>query len=143
MKLSLAMCALLGWLSCACAQPTNSFPLWPEAAPGALGTEDKDIPTLTSYFPDPTRASGAAIVICPGGGYANLASHEVTEATTDPEGTAWWQTTTGEEIGDLCAWIFGSADWDGGLANQQWNGHYYDLQLEYDNHVAGCVKVGP
>ncbi len=54
----------------------TSFPLWPDGAPGALGKEEKDIPTLTPYLPDPAKASGAAIVICPGGGYAGLAAHE-------------------------------------------------------------------
>lgn len=58
------------------AQPTASFPLWPEGAPGALGKEDKDIPTLTPYLPDAAKATGAAMVICPGGGYGMLASHE-------------------------------------------------------------------
>ena len=76
MKSSLAMAALFGWLASAQAQPTNSFPLWPDGAPGALGTADKDIPTLTPYLPEPAKATGAAIVICPGGGYANLAAHE-------------------------------------------------------------------
>lgn len=76
MKRSLAILALLGCLASVWAQPTNSFPLWPNGAPGALGTEDKDIPTLTPYFPDPARASGAAMVICPGGGYTVLVSHE-------------------------------------------------------------------
>ena len=70
------MAACLGWLASAQAQPTNSFPLWPEGAPGALGKEDKDIPTLTPYLPDPAKATGAAIVICPGGGYGGLAPHE-------------------------------------------------------------------
>ncbi len=73
----------------------------------------------------------------------NVTSHEITEANTDPELNAWWDSANGEEIGDLCAWNFSTADWDSGLANQMWNGHYYDLQLEYDNHVSGCVKVGP
>lgn len=58
------------------AQSTNSFPLWPEGAPGALGTSTNDIPTLTVYLPEPAKATGAALVICPGGGYAQLASHE-------------------------------------------------------------------
>ena len=57
-------------------QPTNSFPLWPDGAPGALGTADKDIPTLTPYWPDPAKETGASIVICPGGGYGALAPHE-------------------------------------------------------------------
>lgn len=73
----------------------------------------------------------------------NVTSHEITEATTDPELNAWWDTANGEEIGDLCAWQFGTADWDSGKANQMWNGHFYDLQLEYDNHTSSCVKVGP
>jgi acetyl esterase/lipase len=76
MKISIVMVPLLGWLASAQAQPTNSFPLWPEGAPGALGKEDKDIPTLTPYLPDPGKASGAAVVICPGGGYGMLAPHE-------------------------------------------------------------------
>ncbi len=70
------MAAIFGWVASAQAQPTNSFPLWPEGAPGALGKEDKDIPTLTPYLPDPAKSTGAAIVICPGGGYAHLAPHE-------------------------------------------------------------------
>jgi acetyl esterase/lipase len=76
MKTSLAMAAFLGCFVPAQAQPTNSFPLWPDGAPGALGTADKDIPTLTPYWPDPAQATGAAIVICPGGGYGGLAGHE-------------------------------------------------------------------
>src|SRR5262245_35069279 len=50
--------------------------LWPDGAPGALGTEDKDKPSLTPYLPDADKASGAAIVVCPGGGYGGLAPHE-------------------------------------------------------------------
>jgi acetyl esterase/lipase len=49
-------------------------PLWPAGAPGALGGEPGDIPTLTFY-----RAAGndgATIIVCPGGGYQNLAHHE-------------------------------------------------------------------
>jgi len=73
----------------------------------------------------------------------NVTSHEITEANTDPLLNAWWDTANGEEIGDLCAWQFGTASWDSGLANQMWNGRFYDLQLEYNNHTASCVRVGP
>jgi acetyl esterase/lipase len=52
------------------------LPLWPEAAPGALGTSSNDIPTLTAFLPDAPVANGAAMVICPGGGYGGLAQHE-------------------------------------------------------------------
>ena len=58
------------------AAPLEPIPLWPEGAPGALGTADTDIPTLTAFLPDPDKATGAAIVICPGGGYGGLAGHE-------------------------------------------------------------------
>jgi acetyl esterase/lipase len=58
------------------AQTNQAFALWPGGAPGALGKEDKDIPTLTPYLPDPAKATGAAVVICPGGGYGGLAPHE-------------------------------------------------------------------
>jgi len=50
--------------------------LWPNGAPGALGQEPLDVPTLTPYLPAKEKATGAAIIICPGGGYARLADHE-------------------------------------------------------------------
>jgi acetyl esterase/lipase len=51
--------------------------LWPEAAPGAIGTQDNDIPTLTLHRPDPQQAQPTAVVVCPGGGYAGHAmDHE-------------------------------------------------------------------
>jgi hypothetical protein len=74
---------------------------------------------------------------------ANVSSHEVSEAITDPELNAWWDTSNGEEIGDLCAWTFGTNGYDSGKANQSWFGRFYDLQLEYDNHSASCVQNGP
>lgn len=52
------------------------FPLWPGGAPGALGTSENDIPTLTVYLPDPNKATGSAMLVCPGGGYAILSNHE-------------------------------------------------------------------
>jgi acetyl esterase/lipase len=58
------------------AQMQTPIPLWPDGAPSALGTSTNDIPTLTPYLPDPTNATGAAMVICPGGGYQHLAPHE-------------------------------------------------------------------
>jgi acetyl esterase/lipase len=54
----------------------NSIPLWPDGAPGALGKEQKDVPTLTPFLVLPGKASGAAVVVLPGGGYGGLAQHE-------------------------------------------------------------------
>ncbi len=51
----------------------QTFPLWANGAPGALGHEDSDIPTLTYY---PAREGvPAAVVVAPGGGYRGLAAN--------------------------------------------------------------------
>lgn len=53
--------------------------LWEGDAPGARGTSDHDIPTLTPFIPAADEKTGratAAVVICPGGGYGVLAPHE-------------------------------------------------------------------
>lgn len=79
MKRFVCLLFFASFLSTASAQmqlPRNEFPLWTGDAPGALGKEAKDIPTLTPYFAPPSKATGASIIICPGGGYANLAPHE-------------------------------------------------------------------
>jgi acetyl esterase/lipase len=52
-----------------------SFPLWSGGAPGALGSDEKDIPALTPWIAK--KPNGKAIVVCPGGGYGALAlDHE-------------------------------------------------------------------
>lgn len=77
MHLRLALVASVALMvSVAQTLPRSEFPLWPDGAPGALGKEAKDVPTLTAYFAPPTKATGAAIVICPGGAYGALAPHE-------------------------------------------------------------------
>lgn len=51
--------------------------LWENGAPNAVGKEAQDIPTLTPFLAPKEMATGAAIVTCPGGGYAHLADvHE-------------------------------------------------------------------
>ena len=51
--------------------------LWEGDAPGATGKEEKDTPALFLYPAPKDKASGAGIVVCPGGGYGGLAvDHE-------------------------------------------------------------------
>jgi acetyl esterase/lipase len=50
--------------------------LWPGDAPGALGKNPEDIPTITAYLPDVSNRNGASVLILPGGGYGHLAEHE-------------------------------------------------------------------
>jgi acetyl esterase/lipase len=53
----------------------KTFPLYPGKAPLAVGDTDTDKPTLTVYQPE--KPNGAAVVVCPGGGYGFLADdHE-------------------------------------------------------------------
>jgi acetyl esterase/lipase len=76
MKLLCALFATAVLIFTCAAEQRPALPLWPEGAPGALGKEDKDIPTLTPYLPEPDSATDAALVICPGGAYGGLAPHE-------------------------------------------------------------------
>ena len=74
MKILLASTIFVSTVILSHAQMQTPIPLWPGGAPGALGTNATDIPTLTPY--QSTNATGAAMVICPGGGYGMLAPHE-------------------------------------------------------------------
>ncbi|WP_207427808.1 alpha/beta hydrolase [Pedobacter sp. SYSU D00535] len=72
---------------------TAVIPLYPNAAPGSKPTPSDYVehtgngwttkvsqPTLTPFFPPDGKASGAAIIVIPGGGYAGLAvNHEGAE----------------------------------------------------------------
>lgn len=58
----------------AMANPDISVPLWPEGVPGQLGQGNEDNPHLEVFLAkEPT---GAAVVVCPGGGYSVRAPHE-------------------------------------------------------------------
>ena len=56
-------------------EPQRSL-LWPAGAPGAKGDDpEKDMPAVTVYTPE--NNNGTAVLVCPGGGYRNLAmGHE-------------------------------------------------------------------
>jgi hypothetical protein len=66
----------------------------------------------------------------------SVASHEITETITDPQGTAWWDRS-GNEIGDDCAYIYGDSLSFQGTAgaryNQTVNGDHYFIQEELSN----------
>lgn len=56
---------------------TTVIKIWPNGAPGALGTTPDDIPTLTLWRPTPGKTARTAVIVAPGGGYVNLAdNHE-------------------------------------------------------------------
>jgi acetyl esterase/lipase len=69
--------------------PLQPIDLWPGAAPGSQTWTQKEIaekntpigtvvidvvtPTLTAYLPDPAKATGAGIIVAPGGAFVALA----------------------------------------------------------------------
>ena len=63
---------LMGVSGVAAHGQTVPLPLWPNGAPNAVGSEAQDIPTITPFLAPKENATGAAIVICPGGGYSHL-----------------------------------------------------------------------
>ncbi len=60
------------------AKPQAEFPIYAGTPPDGHGGTDavKDIPTLTPFWPAPGKATGAAMVVLPGGGYGALAVYE-------------------------------------------------------------------
>src|SRR6266436_5923119 len=67
---------LVSYSTMALANAGEPIVLWPGGAPGALGQNPEDVPTITPFIADKKVATGAAVVICPGGGYGHLADHE-------------------------------------------------------------------
>jgi acetyl esterase/lipase len=45
--------------------------LWPGPAPSATGNAEEDTPAIYPFLPSAGKNSGAAIVVCPGGGFTN------------------------------------------------------------------------
>ncbi len=87
---------VIAFLAFARVSPANPIPIWPEGVPARQpdgGTEyekegrtyNVQDPTLTCYAPEPGKANGCAIILCPGGGYVRLA--------------------IGHEGGDLARWL--------------------------------------
>lgn len=71
---------LLACSASAFSQKGTTMELWPNGAPNMNG-DDKDKAELTVYLPDAKKATGRAVVCCPGGGYTHLAM--------DHEGHQW------------------------------------------------------
>ncbi len=79
LKLLLSL-LLLGVSVVAYSQKGTTMDLWPKGAPNSNG-DNKDKAELIVYLPDEKKATGRAVVCCPGGGYSHLAM--------DHEGHQW------------------------------------------------------
>ncbi len=72
-KLAAVTAALLTISACGpVAAAPEKLALWPDKAPIGDGQFETAAPMITVYRPDPEKATGAAMVICPGGGYGGL-----------------------------------------------------------------------
>lgn len=94
-------------------------------------TVANDCTTRTTFPNDPDADVTLSVV-----------SHEQMEAVTDGYYPNGWNSSSGE-IGDLCAYNYGTVGLDGGKANEQWNGNFYILQQEWSNKQNKCVQSGP
>ncbi len=69
---ALAVATLLAIVATSARADATTELLWPEGAPDAKGETDNDKPTLTISLPR-DKNTGAAVIVCPGGGYHGLA----------------------------------------------------------------------
>jgi hypothetical protein len=95
-----------------------------------------------AYLPNVTGVSGCGVTSLGsnpfsngGQSIANVAAHELSESITDQLINAWYDSS-GQEIGDKCAWQFGSAV-------TLSNGIEWQLQEEWSNSNSGCVQSIP
>jgi hypothetical protein len=73
---------------------------------------------------------------------ASIISHELEEATTDPDLNAWYDRR-GAENADKCAWTFGTTyhATNGSLANMNINGKDYLIQQNWVNSGSGYCAL--
>jgi hypothetical protein len=64
---------------------------------------------------------------------ASIIAHEMEETTTDPDGNAWYSTSSGMENGDKCAWNFGTTSTasNGAPYNQTFGSLKYLIQQNW------------
>jgi serine protease len=67
-------------------------------------------------------------------GFSIVGGHEYAEAVTDPEPASGWVDSSGQEIGDLCAWQ--------GLTTLSLPSGSYAIQPLWSNNAGGCVASG-
>ena len=77
---SLLFTLLLAFSATAFAQKGTTMKLWPNT-PEVMSIDENDQAEITVYLPDAKKATGRAVVCCPGGGYSHLAM--------DHEGHQW------------------------------------------------------
>ena len=88
--------------------------------------------TNLPYLPDQGSNCGANLVQNGNDGWSIVGGHEYAESVTDPFLNAWYDSS-GEEIGDKCAWT--------GLFGEAMGGSTYAQQPLWDNNTGACQDV--
>jgi len=70
--LALSMIGIVAAVTPVWAEQPKQELLWAEGAPLAKGTTQADTPGITVHLAPEGKANGAAVLICPGGGYSGL-----------------------------------------------------------------------
>jgi hypothetical protein len=110
-------------------------------------------PLQVAYMPNITGISGCDPSDSGNGhseglsALANVTSHELSEAITDPRGAGWYDSSNGEN-GDKCAWSFhntvtlnNGSNWK---LQMEWSNAAYDSGTGYPNRSGqpGCLQSG-
>ncbi|MBV8153897.1 MAG: hypothetical protein JOY98_05710 [Candidatus Eremiobacteraeota bacterium] len=97
------------------------------------------------YMPDGGASCGANFINSGSGGTDDgvsvVGGHELAETQTDPQAGNGWLDSSGNEIGDKCAWSSASKDLSFGGSTLGTN--YFPVQPLWDNAITGCATSGP
>ncbi|MBV9447443.1 MAG: hypothetical protein JO345_16295 [Streptosporangiaceae bacterium] len=131
---SAAYCAYHSEATSSAVYANMPFPIYDSPVGFTCGTE-KNFGTIES----PNANPDADVEVSP-------TSHEISEAITDPDTMTGWFDSSGNEIGDDCAYIFGPTQGNPGqLFNQTIAGFHFLTQEEFSNKDfavtgGGCVQ---
>src|ERR1041385_1251815 len=120
---------------------------------GTLGATDIKVAFIgdpaTQCPAIPGKAGCSAQALSPNGNegadaMANVMTHELNEAITDPDGDAWFHTDTAGEVADLCNFKFGTTftSLNGAHANVVLSGRQFLIQSNWLNSGGGSCAMG-
>jgi len=99
-----------------------------------VGNADRCITSCAAQSTGPNGNAGAD-------GMASVLAHELSEAVTDPDLNAWYDTR-GQENADKCAWTFGTTYTSGGAqANVHWGTRDFLIQRNWVNANGGVCSL--
>jgi len=108
---------------------------------------NEDIPIIWSYVTNPFSCpdhigcmkwiSGSVNHNAAADALVSMIAHELAGSVTDPFFTAWWRSSNGQEVADLCSWQFGTDD----NFNIQLGSRRYLLQKYWLNYDGGSCQL--